>query len=249
MKSLLVLALLPSMAVAQFTIPQRGGIATPPPCVAPTMTYRWTPTSGCSTSTACATDQVSGNNAFQTNSGDLPTYGATAGPNSQPALTFNGTSDYLLPTTAIPSGLTNVTLYAVVNATSLTLTGENPIFGISNNNAMLFQLNTSGNPQFEQYGVASASSTQTVSTGTWYTLVVTYANGTTTTNFYSASGGSLTAEGSVTSPGMSFSNPTTALAGELEFGGFFAGKIAEWGYLNSVNTTGIASWSSCHYGV
>lgn len=225
-----------------------SALSAPPPCIEPTgMTYIWVPAAGCSTSTPCATDVVAGNNASQTTSGDLPTYGATCGPNSRPCLTFNGTTDFITPTTAIPSGLTNLTFYAVINITTGSV--YNAFFGSTSSQFAEFAV-TSGNvPQLAETGIAGAQGTQTISTGTWYTLIVTYANGTTTTSFYNASGGALNPQGSFGGPAMTFPNPTADLGASRGDPSFFNGKIAEWGYTNSVNTAGIANWSSCHYGV
>lgn len=225
-----------------------SGIAAPPPCIEPAgFTYIWVPTVGCSVATPCATDVVAGNNASQTTLGNLPTYGATCGPNSTPCLTFNGSSDYITPTTAIPSGLTNLTFYAVINTST---TGYNAFFGSTSNQFAEFAIiNGSNVPQLAETGIAGAQGTQTISPGTWYTLIVTYANGTTTTSFYDASGGALNPQGSVSSPAMSFPNPTIDLGASRGDPNFFNGKIAEWGYTNSVNTAGIANWSSCHYGI
>lgn len=222
-----------------------GSLAAPLPCVAPTMTYRWVPNSGCSIIVACATETVSGNNASQTSSGALPTYGATCGPNSTPCLTFNGTSDYIIPTTAIPSGVTAFTLYAVIKPT--TVSTDNPIFG-GNNNGIAYKSNSSGKMDLSAQGFTGvATGTQTLVANTWYTQVVTFNNGASTTIFYSASGNTLTSFGG--GGGGSFPNSTPYLGGIPIESIWFTGSIAEWGYLNSVSTTGIANWSSCHYGV
>jgi hypothetical protein len=209
------------------------------------MTYRWTPTSGCSTSTPCATDQVSGNNASQTTSGDLPTYSATGGPNSTPSLAFNGTSDFIIPATAIPSGLTVFTLYVILNVTTLQ---DGAMFG-GVGGGIEYRIDSSGKPGLLVQSVVGTSGTQTLSTGTWYTVVVTHDNGTTTTNFYNATSGTLSAQGNNTTQAMVLTSTTNDLGGATGNSEFFNGEIAEWGYLNSVNTAGIAAWSNCHYGV
>lgn len=244
---LLLLPLLSTLIGDQATYPTPGPGRQVHACTPPTMTYRWTPTSGCSTSTPCATDQVAGNNASQTTSGDLPTYGATCGPNSTPCLTFNGTSDFLTPTTPIASsGLTAVTVYAVVNMTSTSVL--NYIYGGANF-GFTFRTNTDGTVGFGVEGIVGSDGTQVLSPSTWYTIVVTYDNGTTTTNFYNATGGGLAPEGT-SGTALSWSAATPTMASDTpNFSSFFGGSIAEWGYTNSVNTSGIANWSSCHYGV
>jgi hypothetical protein len=223
-----------------------SALSAPPPCVEPAgFTYIWTPTSGCSTSTPCATDIVAGNNATQTVSGDLPTYGATCGPNSTPCLTFNGTTDFLNITTPVPSGVTAFTLYAVIN---LSASQVNVIFGGAGSGITYRINNTTNQPDLEESGVQGINGTQTLSLSTWYTEIVTYDNGTTTTSFFDASGGALNSHGVSASPAFTFSGTMPKLASD-NFSELFNGKIAEWGYLNSVNTAGIANWSSCHYGV
>lgn len=209
------------------------------------MTYRWTPTSGCSISTPCATDQVSGNNASQTNSGKLPTYGATCGPTSTPCLTFNGTSDYIIPTTPIPSGLTAFTLYAILDIT--TGSKNNPLFG-GVAQSIRYDADTTNTMDLTQQDVVTVPGAPTLATNTWYTVVVTYLNGTSTSTFYNASGGTLHNAGSGVQA-LSFSSATTDLGAAHGDSAFFTGNIAEWGYTNSVTTAGIANWSSCHYGV
>ena len=218
-------------------------------CTAPPMTYRWTPASTCSTSQACATDQVSGNNASQTTSGDLPTYSATGGPNGLAELTFNGSSDYILPTTPIASGLTTFTMYAIFK-TAGTPSSHNYALFAGNNNSIEFGIGLAGDTAFiNQQDIIGVSGTKTFPSGTWYTEVVTYNNGTTTTALYKANGGALTSDGGSTSQAMSFSATTAYLGGQTLTSSYFNGSIAEWGFLNSVNTAGIAQWSSCHYGI
>lgn len=245
----LLLSLLMGTSATQATYPAPGPGRQANSCTAPTMTYRWTPTSGCSTSTPCATDQVSGNNASQTTSGDLPTYGATCGPNSTPCLTFNGTTDYLLPTTAI-AGPTDLTVYAIFKTATTPTTKGYPFIGGAAN-GIEFGIDTANQAFLNQQDITGTNGTRTYTSGTWYAEAITYHNATTTTNFYAVSGGGLSADGVSASPAMTFSAAAPNLGAntngsDLEY---FNGSIAEWGYLSSVNTAGIAAWSSCHYGV
>lgn len=216
-------------------------------CTAPTMTYRWTPASTCSTSQPCATDQVAGNNASQTTSGDLPTYSATGGPNGLASLTFNGTSDYIIPTTPIASGLTAFTMYAIFKPAGTPSSHNYDLFGGTNNSIEFGIDDSAGNAFLNQQDIIGASGNATFPSGTWYTEIVTYQNGTSTTSFYKANGGALTSDGGGVQS-MTFSSTTPYLGGEPLTGDYFNGSIAEWGFLNSVNTAGIAAWSSCHYG-
>lgn len=252
MRTLIALLLLASSALAQNPGPSVTGAGRlPPPCVEPTMTYIWVPASGCSTSSPCATELVSGNNASQTTSGDLPTYSATGGPSSQPALVFNGSSDYLIMNTAIPSGVTAFTLYAVFKPAAPSSNGYD-MFDSNVNNSIEFQIANAS-----QGGVAALNEKDIIGTyanraypsGNWYAEVATYNNGTTTTNFYAVSGGALAPDGVNTSQAFTFSGTTANLGGDTLTSQYFDGSIAEWGFLNSVNTAGIANWVLCHYGV
>ncbi len=219
-------------------------------CTAPTMTYRWTPASTCSTSQPCAIDQVAGNNASQSTSGDLPTYGATGGPNGLAALTFNGTSDYIIPTTPIASGLTSFTMYAIFKPAGTPSSGHNYDFFGGTNNSIEFGIDPSDNAVLNQQDIIGVNGNAAFPAGTWYTEIVTYQNGTTTTNFYKANGGALTPDGGSTSQALSFSATTPYLGGNTVTSSYFNGSIAEWGFLSgSANPSGIAQWSSCHYGI
>lgn len=223
-----------------------GAVVAPPACVAPTMTYRWTPTVGCSTSTVCATDQVAGNNASQTTSGDLPTYSATGGPNSTPSLTFNGTTDFITPTTAIANPTGGLTIYVIFNQTANP--GNTALIGGATS-GLEYGVNGSGNMFLNQQsiqGIGAGSST--VSLSTWYTKVITFNSSSNVWQFYNVSSGTLTSDGAG-STGYPAWAATPNLGGAPDVGQNFHGSIAEWGYINSVNTTGIAAWSSCHYAI
>jgi hypothetical protein len=142
------------------------------PCTPPSMTYRWVPASGCSTTSACAKDRVDGNNASQISSGALPTYSEGRGPNSTPDLTFNGSTDYLTFRAAIPSAVTRFTIYAVIAMTGAGR--ENAIFG-GDTGGIEYRINASNHPDLLYQSIADVNSgTQTLSANTWYTEVVTF---------------------------------------------------------------------------
>jgi hypothetical protein len=222
-----------------------GAIPAPLPCVPPTMTYRWIPTSGCSTGAVCAKDRVVGNNASQTLGGALPTYSESRGPKGTPDLTFNRSTDYLTFGKAIPSAVRAFTIYAVIAMTGAGR--ENAIFG-GDTGGIEYRINASNNPDLLDQGIADVNSgAQTLSANTWYTEVVTFQiSG--AVNFYYASRGSLIPAGSGSTSSNAFSGITDSLGGSRG-GEYFRGKIAEIGYLSSVNTSGIAAWSNCHYGI
>lgn len=219
-------------------------------CTAPTMTYRWVPAAACSTSQPCATDIVAGNNASQTTGGDLPTYSATGGPNGTPALVFNGTSDFLTMATAIPTGVTDLTMYAIFNPAGTPSSHDYDLISGSANNSMEFGIDPSDHIFFNQMDIIGAGGALTFPVSTWYTEVVTFHNGTSTTQFYRTVGGALVPDGPATVQAMTFSAVTGNLGGETLTNNYFNGSIAEWGFLSgSTSTTGIAKWSSCHYGI
>jgi hypothetical protein len=123
------------------------------------------------------------------------------------------------------------------------------LFG-GTNNSIEFGIDPSDNAVINQQDIIGVSGTATFPAGTWYTEVVTYNNGTTTTALYKANGGALTSDGGSTSQAMSFSATTPYLGGQTLTGSYFNGSIAEWGFLSgSANPAGIAQWSSCHYGI
>ena len=244
MRTLIALLLLTSAAFGQNPGPMESGLSTAPPCVEPTMTGIWVPASG-SSSNPYATDPVAGNNAFQATTANQPTYGATCGPNSTPCLTFNGTSDFIQPTTPLPTASSDITMYAVIYVTAASQ--PNNMFG-GGAAGVSYRVNSSNNVDFGSEGLSASTGTQVLSPNTWYTEIVTYSNSTNVTNFYFASAGSLIAAGSETLA-LGITATTTTLGGAPTEALFFTGKIAEWGYANSVTTAAIANWSSCHYHV
>lgn len=232
-------------------------------CTPPTNeTYRWVPNSGCSTSVACATDVVASNNASQTTSGDLPTYSATGGPNNQPYLSFNGTSDYLTFSTTIPTTActgTGCTFWVVWYIASTGAT--KPWFGYSgggnNFQGYYFQ---SANVQRLANTFANAgggytgpwSGTDTYSATTWYTTAVTMTSGG-TWQTYKCSGGTCATDGSGgTGAGwgtISFATNALGIIAGQSATDYWSGRMAEWGYYAGSSITGLAAWSKCQYGI
>jgi hypothetical protein len=214
-------------------------------CIAPPMTYRWVPSSGCSTSTVCAKDRVDGNNALQTLSSALPTYSESGGPKGTPDLTFNGSTDYLTFRTAIPSAVTGFTIYAVI---AMIGAGRGNAIFAGDTGGIEYRINASNKPDLLYQNIADVNSgTQTLSANKWYTEVVTFQiSG--AVNFYYASGGSLIPAGSGSTSSNAFSGITDSLGGS-QGGEYFKGKIAEVGFRNSPDPSGIAAWSSCQYGI
>ena len=231
-------------------------------CTAPTMTYRYaaynssnacgtTGGSSCTTNGQAAysaADFVAGNTATEATTARQAVYN-TNEINGLPAWTF---SDAVAGTgfvmgTAIPSSISAFTMYAVMEfptAHAGALLSNTP------GGAIEWRINSGNNMQLEVNETLNiGASTQNLSTNTWYTVVVTYNTVSGAYAFYNASGGTLTAEGSGTNA-QSFTQPT-AIIGNAGFGtsDYYNGQIAEIGFLNSVNTTGIAAWSKCEYGL
>jgi hypothetical protein len=238
--------LLATSALAQNPGPSlTGATVGPAACVAPTgLVNRWTASAG-STTLAYATDQVAGNNAFQPTGISDPTYSAScAAFSGKPCLAFNGTSDYIIPTTPIPA-TTNLTVYAIFNLAGGT---HNEFFG-GIASSIDYQIGGSV-ANLNQQGVAGGNGIRTLSTGTSYLEVATYNNATSDTEFYAgSSGGTLVSDGN-SIQALSFSSATATLGAVLPFSRFLNGSIAEWGYANSVNASNtIAAWAKCQYGV
>lgn len=231
----------------------------PVPCTAPTMTYRWAaynPSNLCGTTggSSCTTngqafysvaDSVAGNTATQTSTGSQGTYSTNA-INSLPAISFTGAQFYTMGTGI--TAPTTFTFYAVAEVTNVS--SNRGLIGA--NSSANFEIRTaSTTPNVTLLSQATAQiavSGTALPTSTWFTLVVTYNTVSGAYNFYKAVGGSLTSLGSGTSI-ASFSAATTQLGGAQSVSDFWFGSIAEWGYLNSTSTTGIAAYSQCEYGI
>lgn len=229
-----------------WTVTGTTGISTAIACAPPVMKYRWISAAACSTSQPCATDQVIGNNASQITGGDLPTYNPTSGPSDGASFTFNGTTDFLLPTTPIAAP-TDLTVYAVFKTATTPTSHGYPFIGGAAN-GIEFEVGTGNQISLNQQDVAGVAGIRTFTPGTWYGEVATYKNSTTTISFYAVSNGALLPDGGGVQA-FSFSATTPDLGANTHDNEFFNGPIAEVGYLDSVNTAGIANWLSCHYGI
>lgn len=229
-----------------WTVTGTTGISTIAACAPPPMKYRWISAAACSTSQPCATDQVTGNSASQTTSGDLPTYNPTNGPSDGASLIFNGTTDFLLPATPIPAP-TDLTIYAVFKTATAPTSHGYPFIG-GTANGIEFEVGTGNQISLNQQDTVGIAGNRTFTPGTWYGEVATYKNSTTTVSFYAVSNGALVPDGGGPQA-LSFSATTPDLGANTHDNEFFNGPIAEVGYLDSANTAGIANWLSCHYGV
>lgn len=218
------------------------------------ITYQFLPASGCSTSSACLSDAIGGNNASQTTSGDLPTYGATSGANSKPALTFNGTSDFLNMATTIPSSANTYTFWVVWNTAALGAIAQTFFANTAGTGFIYFIRGSSlGYYSFVINGAVIANSTNPPTAGTWTAEVVTYNATTGAGAFYTCASGSCTSNGTFTQ--------AETISGSIGVIGYTPGtssyymnaKLSELGYNNAVWSGGqistFATWANCQYGI
>jgi hypothetical protein len=233
----------------------RRKVFTAPSCTPPTMTYRWqVANSGilCGTGIACTNgagtfslpSSATSNTASQGASGNQPIY-TTGAINGLQAALFNGTSQTLAFSNTFGTSGT-MTLYAVIEPTS----SGGGILGSATagtNGSVEWAINGGGGQFFNSLNRAAiASGAATISTSHFSTLAMTYDFTSGVANLYICSGGTCTLDGTGTSTAQFF-NATNSLGTTGIF--FFSGYIAEWGYLNSVNTAGIATYSQCEYGI
>ncbi len=219
-------------------------------CTLPTnLTYRWIPNAGCSTSVACMTDTVAGNNASQTTSGDLPTYSATGGPNSTPALAFSGSWVDFSTGIPAPTGSATYTFYEVIKLSSPTATqylmGNQTSLG-----ALAVEFGGTGVARLALTGTgAVATDTATMTGSTWYTKAVTFSYATEAYQFYTCSGGTCTAGAGGTATAGTYSQAINLIGarGNSSFG--IGGSLAEFGYYNGISIAGLGAYSQCQYGI
>ncbi len=230
-----------------------------PPCVAPTMTYRWAaynPSNLCTGSVACTdgakiitlADFVSTNNGTQATDG--PIY-HTNQINGQPALTFlgiAGTTYVQLATSLAVTG--SATFYAVLRVNSGA--ANSPVIGVNANGGIEWDNN--GTPNYKMImqssGVAFIGTETTARSLTNFTTVaLTYNFSTGAYVFYDCSGGTCTADGSGTTTASWTGGRVYYIGLVNSFGTKFDGQIAEVGYLSSSSTTGIGAYSQCKYGI
>jgi len=225
-------------------------------CTLPTnLTYRWLPAPGCSTSSPCMTDTVSGNNASQTISGDLPTYSSTGGGanGNNSYLTFNGTSDYLIPTTAIPTTANVYTFYAVFELTTASVT--NPLFGSSSaysTPGVVWYVTSSNLLRDSNNGPVFYTGTNTYSsTSTWYAVAAEFSVSGNTQSLYKCTSGTCTADGSGGTNTFGAITATTNWLGASQLLGpnFLHAKVSEFGYYNGNSLTGLGAYVNCQYGI
>ena len=256
MRKFLLLLLLPLLGAGQ-TVVNTGNhrkVFASAPCVPPTMADRYAAynTSNlCTGSVACTNgatvislpDMVGTQNGTGNGSVAYVT-GAVGG---QPSISFSGASQYFnLGSTQTLTSSTQLTLYAVLKPSATSFTGA--IIGSNAASGPEWRINSTGHQEFLSQSSASVgTSTSVVSTSAYSTIAMTYNYSTGALSFYICASGTCTLDGTATSaPGFLGRVNWLGNASNSEQ---FSGNIAEWGYIDSVTTAGIAAWSQCKYGI
>jgi hypothetical protein len=241
----------------------KTGVGGGPSCSPPSLTYQWaayslTGTNNCGSAgtSSCTngasvytlTESIAGNNAVQATSANQPLF-ETNQINGLPAIESNGLSgvsaEYLPFSMTIPD-TANFTIYAMVKSSSLS-GYQTIISNDANTSSIEYGIPNAAHQYVRVNGYSSGLGSATLSTGTWYTLALTFTYSTLAYNLYICSGGTCTSDGSGTAGG-SPSQPINSLFGP-NGDDSWNGYVAEWGYLNSVSTSGIAAYSLCKYGI
>lgn len=227
-----------------------GSVCTSPP----TSTYHWTiygTGNTCAGGSACTNgagmdtlvDIVAANNAVQATGGNRPIY-TTAQVNGLPSIVYTaGGSQSLKFPTGTPSVGSQLTYYAVVKPNSGA--GPFPIFGPSIG-GIEWRI-SGGHQELLSANVASiGTGTATISTSNYSMLVAQYDETNGNWAFQICSGGSCVSDGSGTNLiGLQSSDSIGFSTGD----GSFGGGIADFGFINSTTTTGIAAWSQACFGI
>lgn len=234
-----------------------------PSCSPPTMTARWAAYNSANTCTASSVPctngafgwtqpDLAGTNST-TNATSLGPIYTTSAINGLPSWTFTKSSgQFWRLNSSIPqSG--SITFYAILNWSSTCTSSGCSIFGLSLSHGLNWQINaattTTGHQRLLSQGLAEvAIGTQNYTAGVWYTVVTTYNFSTGAWSFYNCAAGTCSLDSSGTGT-STFSASTDDLGAGQDTTEYFGGQIAEWGYLNSANTSGIAAWSQCKYGI
>ena len=230
-------------------------------CSAPSASSRWTawnPSNLCGTTpgTTCtngaqmfSVPDLGTQGVSIVTGGTAPTY-TTSALNGLAAMTWTGTEQLNASGPIAGSGSLNFTLWAVLkpNASGVYL----PIVGSINGGGIGWRLTpTTLTPELDIAFVTIIGTASTpVSTSGYSLIEVTYSSSTGAYNFYSCSAGSCTSAGSGTNA-QTFSDNTDRVGTTRPNSGsnFFKGNIVEIGYRNSIDTTNIASYVQCQYGI
>ncbi len=222
-------------------------------CTAPTMTSRWAaynPSNLCTGSVACtngATTTSVPDFLGASNSTSANAVYVTGSVNGLPSFSFSS-AQIVLPSGGTVSASGSITLYAVLKPSATPFTGG--IFGSAVNSGPEWRIeSTGGKQEFLKQGIVSiGTSTSAVSTAAYSTIVMTYNYTSGVLTFYKCASGTCTTDGTATSaPGFTLRQNVLGFASVVNEQ--FVGNIAEWGYLNSSSTAGIAAWSQCKYGI
>ncbi|MGH9607285.1 MAG: LamG-like jellyroll fold domain-containing protein [Terracidiphilus sp.] len=236
-------------------------------CAAPTMTYRWAAynssnTCGATGGSSCSTsgqavysvaDFVAGNTLKQAATSAQPTF-ETSAVNSRPALSFNGSSNYMTMATPVPVTNTTYTFYAVFNPANVAsgfIFGNYLGYGVQvvvrlYQTHLQFIVDAGASPD-------SLSGSTVLSTGTWYTMVATYNLTSRAAALYLCSAGTCSSQGTATLAAQTLTKSLGALGtGNDSVTNPFDGYLAEAGYFNGIDSNpsaDIGAWSYCWYGI
>jgi hypothetical protein len=235
-------------------------------CTPPTMTYRWQvadPGTLCGSGVACTNgagiqsipSSATSNTASQSaGTGQQPVY-TTGAINGLPAALFNGATNQRSLTIGSPIAVGSGTLtwYAVLEPTSaasasLGIIGAPTQAGGSGSFEWRITGSSNNQQTLSEQRAGIGLGTATIATSHFSAIVTTYNFSTGAWALYTCASGTCTSDGSGTATatwGLTI-RELGAASGDTAW---FNGYIAEWGYLNSISTTGIASYVNCQYGI
>lgn len=214
-------------------------------CVAPTMTYRWTPTNS---GYGAMTDQVAGDNATQSTGGDQPTYsGSVAALGGKPGVVFNGSSDFLSISTPVPDSSAYFSMYAVFVAGGINqvLLGDVP--GSGGQTAIYMINRLTQTMELNVYNGGGLSAGTTINSGIAYTVGVQYNSSTLALAYFMCSGGTCSSDGTYTLGGATINLPINAIGNDGS-GSYLNATIGEVAYVNGpLPTTALGTYSLCQF--
>lgn len=233
------------------------------PCVPPITTYRYvasnvlnTCNGGLACSNGLGVDKLTeynstGNDATQLSGGARPVY-TTGAVNGLPAITFSG-AQFLTFASGWPAGSGSITIYAVLEPGTGGSLDYN-IVGSGSGGAGRGSLEWNvQQTSYEQYVNASTEThigggSTALSTSHFSTIVFVYNFSSGAYTFYVCSGGTCNVDSSGTTTASSWLQ-ASAIGLNGNDSTVFYGQIAELGYLNSANISGIDAWTQCEYGI
>lgn len=229
------------------------------PCSPPTMTSRWAaynPANTCTTGSTspCTNGQIAWiapdfNSVYamgrQVNSAN-PIFTTNAINTSLPSWAFSSSVPDFFNVTPIPSSITTYTFYVIFK---LTTTGAYQIFfSAGTGGGLVYFISDTNHQGIALTGAGTNLGTATFTSGVWYAVAMTVNTSTSAYAFYKCSGGTCSSDGSGTGS-LASTQPIVWFGNDPVSGLALNAQIAEAGFLNGINITGIGPWVSCKYGV